>query len=149
MGPTAEDGDKKGDTLSQMGSIERHYDNKGSAHVLVIPFVNQGHVTPMLRLATELCKRAVTVTFVSTKESIAGFTSGGASSELEGLDFRFVTLPQPEGDYESVRDGSTFMSQRLNDFFQPLTEKLLCDKKEGISSPTSLISDVFLPWTQV
>jgi hypothetical protein len=118
----------------------------GAAHVLVIPFTNQGHITPMVRLATQLCRKGVTITFASPEESVAGLTN---SSDLDGLDFRFIALPKPEREPEEVRDGSTFMSGKLREAFVPVTEKLLREKSAGIPGPTCIISDVFFPWTQV
>jgi UDP:flavonoid glycosyltransferase YjiC (YdhE family) len=118
----------------------------GSAHVFVIPFTNQGHITPMVRLATQLCRKGVTITFASPEVSVAGLTN---SADLDGLDFRFIALPKPEREPEEVRDGSTFMSNKLREAFVPVTERLLREKKAGNPGPTCIISDVFFPWTQV
>jgi hypothetical protein len=134
-----------------MGPIVGDHDNMKTPHVLVIPFISQGHIFSMLRLATQLRRRGVIVTVVGTEDITSGFNSADgdrSSSELQGLDFQFVARPPLEGG-EGRRPGSGFVSERLKEALKPITEKLIRDKRAGIAGPTSIISDVFLHWTQV
>ncbi|CAM6106023.1 unnamed protein product [Calypogeia fissa] len=111
-------------------------DGEPVAHVLVIPHTMQGHINPMLRLATQLARSGITVSFVSMEDSIPRLPS----TETESQHFHFVPVQKPP----TERPG------RLNlhkDALEPLMEKLINDKNAGIAGPTCIISDMFLPWT--
>ncbi|CAM6085925.1 unnamed protein product [Calypogeia fissa] len=140
-----------------MGSMFEDRDNNhngkaAAAHVLVVPVSTQGHITPMLRFATQLAREGITITFVGFQDAIDQLNSGkdGSASELQGLDFRFVGLKMPENKSMLVGVASNLpaIGAHLREAFKPFGEQLIRDKSAGLGGPTSVLSDVVLFWTQ-
>ncbi|CAM6100246.1 unnamed protein product [Calypogeia fissa] len=111
-------------------------DGEPVAHVLAIPHTTQGHLNPMLRLATQLARSGISVSFVCMEDSIPPLTS----TETESPHFHFVPVQKPP----TERPGRLNL---LKDALGPLVEKLINDKNAGIAGPTCIISDMFLLWT--
>lgn len=125
--------------------------NPGAAHVLVIPIAPQGHLSPMLRLAAQLAREGVSVTFACPEDSVSRLTSAGgnySSSEWQNLPFRFLPLRMLEG--EDLNGSLGFEQSLYEEAFKPIREQMLRDKNADIAGhPTSILSDFFLSWTQV
>ncbi|KAM1198322.1 hypothetical protein ACFX2J_009698 [Malus domestica] len=69
-------------------------ESESAAHVLLLPFPAQGHITPMLSFAQLLCHAGIHVTFLSTEHNHRLLT------QRRALSARFPTLH-----FESIPDG--------------------------------------------
>jgi UDP:flavonoid glycosyltransferase YjiC (YdhE family) len=127
-----------------MGSIGGVGKNRG--HVLVLPIPHPGHLSPMLRFATEIARRGTAITFVIYEDTLAGLASKGIVHDLEALDFRFLGVSNHWGPTDNIPVND---SRKLEESFKPELEKLLHDQRNGVRGPTTIVADMFLTWTQV
>jgi hypothetical protein len=123
-------------------------EHKG-AHVLAVPYYTHGHITPMLGFTTELARKGVTISFVCFEEAVPCATSD-KMSELRTLDFRFITTPYPTlpNNVELTYLPRTDRENKFKEAVAPVLEKF-GSEKNAASSPTCIISDMFLYWTLV
>ena len=76
-------------------------------HAVCLPFPAQGHITPMLKLATILHARGFHVTFVNTEYNHRRLVRSRGAAAVSGLrDFRFATIPDglPPSDADATQD---------------------------------------------
>ncbi|GLJ36108.1 hypothetical protein SUGI_0724360 [Cryptomeria japonica] len=124
---------------------------KESKHVVMFPFMAQGHFIPFLTLAKVLASQGFTVSFLTTTAS-----SPKLQSQALGSSIRFVSLSLPPIRGLPLGCESTdvlppikgvllfIYSHKLS---QPFEDWLLQVMAETSRKPACIISDVFLPWT--
>ncbi|GLJ07728.1 hypothetical protein SUGI_0073280 [Cryptomeria japonica] len=122
-----------------------------SKHVVMFPFMAQGHFIPFLSLANALISRGLTVSFLTTTANVSKL-----QSQVVGSSIRFVPLSLPPihglpPSCESTDTLSLIGSQLLfvstHKLSQPFEEWLEQIMAEPSQKPACIISDVFLPWT--
>ncbi|GLJ07719.1 hypothetical protein SUGI_0073190 [Cryptomeria japonica] len=121
-----------------------------SKHVVMFPFMAQGHFIPFLSLANALISRGLTVSFLTTTANVSKL-----QSQVVGSSIRFVplSLPPIQGlppSCESTDTLSLIGSQLLfvstHKLSQPFEEWLEQIMAEPSQKPACIISDVSLPW---
>ncbi|KAK9757613.1 hypothetical protein RND81_01G174000 [Saponaria officinalis] len=120
-------------------------------HAICIPYPAQGHITPMLKLATLLHSKGFYITFVNTDYNhrrLARATELESRAQLEN--FRFETMPDglPHSDLDVTQDIPMLCHAVMNDFLTPF-KKLFCrinDPASGSPPITVIVSDGVLPF---
>ncbi|CAM6129417.1 unnamed protein product [Calypogeia fissa] len=118
----------------------------GRKHVLILPVILHAHFAGIFRLAVQLAKRGVTVTFVAIEKHI---TLLKTFDEVQDLGFNLVSY-NDSGPAQTPGDNwttSLFLAS-VRDLFQPIFNKLVKDQKAGIPGPTCIIGDRFLTWAR-
>ncbi|KAH9312493.1 hypothetical protein KI387_027528, partial [Taxus chinensis] len=121
-------------------------------HVVMFPYMAQGHLIPFLKLAKLLASQGLTVSFITTTMSASKL-----QSKAVGSDIRFIPLSFPYIDgltpgCETV-DSLTSVDERILLFCSshrlsvPFEEWLQQVTAEISAKPVCIISDVFLAWT--
>ncbi|KAL3677412.1 hypothetical protein R1sor_027360 [Riccia sorocarpa] len=123
------------------GSDSLGHNDKSKKHALVVPFLAQrSHIDGIYRLALQLARRGVTVSFVTLASDVP---TRKDDKELEGLDFKFLpyneslTLPF----IRSVDDLKEFIVASFV-HLQPILQ----DLKGKQDAPTCLVYDLFCSW---
>lgn len=120
-------------------------------HVVCMPFPAQGHINPMLKVATLLYHKGFHVTIVHTEHNYNRLLKSRGNGSLAGLsDFRFETIPDglpPSGDNVTHDLASLCDSTSKNCLapFRKLLQKLNDDSTYGHVPPvTSIICDAIM-----
>ncbi|KAK9666761.1 hypothetical protein RND81_14G209400 [Saponaria officinalis] len=120
-------------------------------HAICIPYPAQGHITPMLKLATLLHSKGFYITFVNTEYNHRRLAR---ATELESQDrleiFWFETMPDglPHSDLDVTQDIPMLCHAVINEFLTPF-KKLFCrvnDPASGSPPITVIVSDGVLPF---
>ncbi|XP_049396901.1 UDP-glycosyltransferase 90A1-like [Solanum stenotomum] len=125
-------------------------DRVASPHFVIFPFMSHGHTIPLLHLATLLRHRFITVTIFTTPvnaPSIRNFLQDASISVIE-LPFPkdVHDIPPNVENTEKLPSMSYFYPFAIaTKLMQPLFEQALSALQH---SPTCVISDAFLGWTQ-
>ncbi|GLJ07732.1 hypothetical protein SUGI_0073320 [Cryptomeria japonica] len=126
-------------------------EGKEEKHIVMFPFMAQGHFIPFLSLANDLTCRGLTVSFLTTTANVSKLKSQAVGSSI-----RFVSLSLPlihglppaceSTDTLSFIDGRLLFisSYKLSQPFEEWLEQII---GETSKKPACIISDVFLPWT--
>nr|UYE91527.1 putative glycosyltransferase [Anoectochilus roxburghii] len=126
-------------------------------HFLIVPFMEQGHMIPMLDLARLLASRGVLVTFVSTPVNLARIRPIAERATAAALPIRFIELSFPSV-AAGLPDGCENLDQISSpDLFlpfvnalpllqEPLLAHLRSSESAGWPMPTGIVSDNILPW---
>ncbi|GLJ52981.1 hypothetical protein SUGI_1128490 [Cryptomeria japonica] len=134
-------------------------------HVVVIPYVGQGHLIPFLELTKLLASQGLIVSYISTPGNVARLqpqVDHAVNSSNPGVDIRLVSLPMPpiEGlppGIESADNIPVHMSgilmkssYKLAGPFEQWLELQMKSAEDQIqnspSPPVCLISDMFTSW---
>ncbi|KAB2610933.1 UDP-glycosyltransferase 90A1-like [Pyrus ussuriensis x Pyrus communis] len=121
-------------------------------HVVIFPFMAQGHTIPLLDISKELSNRGLKVTIVTTPLNapfIHSKLSNHTSITVSVVPFPYVP-DLPEGcentaDLPSMDSWVPFVTATKQ--MKPQFETLLHDMVDGGSRPLCVISDFFLGWT--
>ncbi|ERN05765.1 hypothetical protein AMTR_s00006p00252490 [Amborella trichopoda] len=108
-------------------------------HVLIFPFPTPGHVRPLFLLAAALASRGVRITILALPSlpSLSSFFSSASSSSLP---ISSVCLPSPPPHPDTL----SAIIHSLSLLADPIRELIL-----GLPhTPTALISDIFLGFTE-
>ncbi|XP_031259302.1 UDP-glycosyltransferase 83A1-like [Pistacia vera] len=116
-------------------------------HVVVIPYPAQGHVAPLLKLATKIAKHGIKVTFVNTEFIHAKIMASTPDKAEELSPVRLVSFPDglEEGD-----DRNDFIKARNSMFrvmpghLKDLIEKI--NKSSDSEQITCVIADISVKW---
>ncbi|XP_031493737.1 scopoletin glucosyltransferase-like [Nymphaea colorata] len=121
-------------------------------HILIFPFLAQGHIIPLVDMAILLSQRGLTVTLVTTPLNLARISPAIDLQKAAGRDLRTVELPFPSAHYglpenceslESATSGGMvwkflLSTRNLKEPFEKIMQETL---------PNCLISDFLLTWT--
>jgi hypothetical protein len=127
-------------------------------HVVMFPFMAQGHIIPFLELAKLLAKRTgFAITIANTPLNIRSLKPK-IDSAGPGLDIRLAELPfssrQPRSSSSDRKHGlpplpsfppSPEASEHLEPHFERLIRRIC--QEDGGRLPLCIISDMFLGWT--
>ncbi|KAL6002208.1 hypothetical protein ACLOJK_037656 [Asimina triloba] len=125
-----------------------------SPHIIMFPYMAQGHMIPLLALAKLLdCQTPYTITFISTPLNIKNLKS----SLAEDTSINLISLPFSPSDHGLPSDGENtnsipfhlFMALcQATETLQPAFHKLLTSiSQQDCGPPLCIIGDVFLGWT--
>ncbi|XP_041997238.1 UDP-glycosyltransferase 89B2 [Salvia splendens] len=118
-------------------------------HVLVFPFPAQGHMIPLLDLTAQLASSGVTVTVVVTPKNLHFLDRLLAAhpTSISALSLPFPTYPAIPAGVENLfqlpPDAFRFMLHALGELHAPLLRWFGSQS----STPSAIISDLFLGWT--
>ncbi|KAF3775198.1 Scopoletin glucosyltransferase [Nymphaea thermarum] len=129
-----------------------HEQHHHPPHILIFPFLAQGHMIPLVDMAILLSQRGLTVTLVATPLNLARISPAVDLQKDAGRDLQTVQLPFPSVHYglpenceslESVTSGDMvwkfFLSTRnLKEPFEKIMQE---------TRPNCVISDFLLTWT--
>ncbi|GLJ52983.1 hypothetical protein SUGI_1128510 [Cryptomeria japonica] len=134
-------------------------------HVVVVPYVGQGHLIPFLELAKLLASHGLIVSYISTPGNVARLqplVDHAVNSSNPGVEIRLVSHPMPliEGLPPGIEsaDNITFhmsgilmkSSYKLAGPFEQWLELQMKSAEDQIqnspSPPVCLISDMFTSW---
>ncbi|XP_031282588.1 UDP-glycosyltransferase 83A1-like [Pistacia vera] len=116
-------------------------------HFLLIPYPAQGHVAPLLKLATKISEHGIKITFVNTEFMEAKILASGPEKAEEGSLMKFVSIPDGlEGD---DRNDAIEMNESvfrvMPGHLKELIEKM--NQSDGACEPiTCVIADICLGW---
>ncbi|GLJ07739.1 hypothetical protein SUGI_0073390 [Cryptomeria japonica] len=126
-------------------------ESKEGKHVVMFPYMAQGHFIPFLRLAKLLTYRGLTVSFLTTNANASKLQSQAIGSSIR---FVSLSLPPIHGLPPACESTDTlsfteaqFLFVSTHKLSQPFEEWLKEVMVEPSQKPTCIISDVFLPWT--
>ncbi|XP_030939569.1 UDP-glycosyltransferase 83A1-like [Quercus lobata] len=112
-------------------------------HVLVIPFLAQGHVAPLMKLSHQIVGHGIKVTFVSSEFINARLTTTMPMNSP----IRLVSLPdglEPEDDQtDALKQINSFEEVKL-DHFKHLIEKI--NESDDDDRIICVIVDVTVAW---
>ncbi|KAJ6775354.1 GLYCOSYLTRANSFERASE [Salix purpurea] len=122
-------------------------------HVLIFPFMAQGHTLPLLDLSRALASRSTRVTIITTPANAPFILS--KSSTHTAISLSIIPFPKVEELPEGCENVNHLPSPDLfvpfinaaKQLKQPFEDVLkeLCDSDS--TTPICVISDMFLPWT--
>ncbi|KAH9302836.1 hypothetical protein KI387_014419 [Taxus chinensis] len=122
-----------------------------SEHVVLFPFIAQGHIIPFLKLAKLLVSQGLTVSFLTTTKNASKLQSQALGSHI-----RFIPLSLPHIDGLphgcDTADSLTLLENMLllssaHKLSAPFEEWLQQVTSDPSQKPLCIISDVFLGWT--
>ncbi|PON56165.1 UDP-glucuronosyl/UDP-glucosyltransferase [Parasponia andersonii] len=124
-------------------------------HFVLVPFMAQGHMIPMIDMARLFAERGVFVSLVTTPHNASRFESIITRASDSGLPIRLVQIPFPSREvglpvgYENLdslpsRDLLRKFFKALNMLQKPLESYL---EGERNPSPSCIVSDKSLFWT--
>jgi UDP:flavonoid glycosyltransferase YjiC (YdhE family) len=116
------------------------------AHILMLPFPAQGHVTPLMELSHRLVDQGFEVTFVNTEGQharvLSALPAGGATAMLGGI--HLASIPDGLANDEDRKD----LSKLVHSFYQHMPghlERLIAEMEAtGRPKVKWLMSDVAL-----
>uniref|UniRef100_A0A6N2KTK9 Glycosyltransferase N-terminal domain-containing protein n=1 Tax=Salix viminalis TaxID=40686 RepID=A0A6N2KTK9_SALVM len=122
-------------------------------HVLIFPFMAQGHTLPLLDLSRALASRGTRITIITTPANAPFILS--KSSTHTAISLSIIPFPKVEELPEGCENVNHLPSPDLfvpfinaaKQLKQPFEDVLkeLCDSDS--TTPICVISDMFLPWT--
>ncbi|XP_044476840.1 UDP-glycosyltransferase 83A1-like [Mangifera indica] len=116
-------------------------------HVLVIPYPAQGHVTPLLKLATKIAEQGIKVTFVNT-EQIAAKVMATMPEESEGESLiKFVSISDGIQQEDDMKDFYKYTNILLRDMpgkLEYLIEKV--NQSSDSEQISCIVADIFAGW---
>ncbi|XP_031282574.1 UDP-glycosyltransferase 83A1-like [Pistacia vera] len=116
-------------------------------HVLVIPYPAQGHVPPLLKLATKIAENGIEVTFVNT-DLIAAKVMAAMPEESEGWSLiKFVSISNGIGQEEDRTDfdkTTNTMLRVMPGNLKDLIEKI--NQSSDNEQITCVIADILVVW---
>ncbi|KAJ0105424.1 hypothetical protein Patl1_18862 [Pistacia atlantica] len=116
-------------------------------HVLVIPYPAQGHVPPLLKLATKIAENGIEVTFVNT-DLIAAKVMAAMPEEPEGWSLiKFVSISDGIGQEEDRTDfdkTTNTMLRVMPGNLKDLIEKI--NQSSDNEQITCVIADILVVW---
>jgi hypothetical protein len=122
-----------------------------NSHILVFPFMAQGHTIPLLDLAKLLSRRGFKVTILTTPSNASSISS--YTSQFSNIHLKEISFPQVQGLPKGCENMSQLSRDHLIQFFkatkllqQPF-EKTLEDMSKVQDPPVCVFSDSFLGWT--
>lgn len=124
-------------------------------HFVLVPFLAQGHIIPIVDLAHLIASHGSLVTFVTTPLNASRLRHVIERAKELKLSIRFVTLPfscgeegLPEGseNLDTLSDGLKQFRAFLDACLQ-LRDPLISYLKEHGPPPNCIISDMCHPWT--
>ncbi|XP_044487141.1 UDP-glycosyltransferase 83A1-like [Mangifera indica] len=115
-------------------------------HLLLIPYPAQGHVAPLLKLATKISEHGIKITFVNTEFIEAKLLASGREKAEEGSLIRFVSVPDGlEGD---DRNDPIEMNESvfrvMPGHLKELIEKM--NQSDDCEPITCVVADICLGW---
>ncbi|MCL7025715.1 hypothetical protein MKW94_012069 [Papaver nudicaule] len=112
-------------------------------HVVCIPYMAQGHVTPMLRVAKLLHFKGFHVTFVNSEFNHQRLLNSRGSDSLRDLpDFRFETIPDglpPPADVNATQDIPSLCISTRDTCYEPFKKLLTKLNDSGEVPPVNCI----------
>ncbi|XP_071908334.1 UDP-glycosyltransferase 73C4-like [Coffea arabica] len=123
-------------------------------HFILIPFMAQGHLLPVIDIARLLARRGVTITIFTTPVNAKRFESIVAREVDAGLQIRVIKLGFPSAEaglpagcecfdmLPSIESGLNFFAAAR--LLRPSVEQRLSELKP---SPSCILSDMCHPWT--
>lgn len=144
--------------LSPAENFSRSTNRELKHHVVMFPFMAQGHIIPFLELARLLAKRTgFTITIVNTPLNIKRLRPE-IDSTGDGLDIRLAELPFSAADHglppqtentDSLPYHLIIRLMEASDHLEPHFESLISriSQEDGGRLPLCIISDMFLGWT--
>ncbi|XP_050212157.1 scopoletin glucosyltransferase-like [Mercurialis annua] len=116
--------------------------NQQQLHIILFPFMAQGHILPLLDIAKLLTSRGLKTTLITTPSNAPTLNKSNQTSKINIKFIRFPTDELPEN-LDLVTDKEVHAK-----FFDSLP--LLQEPLEQILQelhPNGIISDMFFPWT--
>ncbi|XP_060176584.1 UDP-glycosyltransferase 73C4-like [Lycium barbarum] len=123
-------------------------------HIVMFPFMAQGHMIPMIDIARLLAQRGVIITILTTHLNATRFNTVISRAIEAGLKIQVVHLYFPSLEAGLPQGCENFDMLPSMDFglkffdatkrLQPQVEEMLQDLKP---SPSCIISDMCFPWT--
>lgn len=110
-------------------------------HLLMVPMVQQAHISTAIRFAKKLSKRGVIITFVTLKKHAEQMRKSYSPAVLLKLNITIEALD----DYQCMPT-PLHLAAGMKPVFQPLVQKLKANKKAGLPGPTCILADRFLTW---
>ncbi|XP_065878495.1 UDP-glycosyltransferase 83A1-like [Euphorbia lathyris] len=132
-----------------MEYVPNDHHHQGTAHVVLVPFPLQGHVTPFMKLGHKLASHGVRVTFFIT-EMLHKRMEMAAMKKLDGDEqghFRIVSVPDglpPEDD----RKDDTRLTKSIFNVMPGYLEDLIkrTNDQENGGKITCVIADAIFGW---
>ncbi|GMH05373.1 hypothetical protein Nepgr_007213 [Nepenthes gracilis] len=129
--------------------MDRSHGNEG-LHVVMLPWLAMGHLTPFLHLSKRLAQKGFRVSFISTPKNI-NFISKNSSSSLPSL-IQFISIPLPNlpnntqlpRNAESSMDIQNSKQPLLKDAFDLLQDPIAAFLREA--KPEWIIYDFTASW---
>ncbi|GKA76890.1 UDP-glycosyltransferase 83A1-like protein [Tanacetum coccineum] len=129
--------------------MESKKKNTEMTHVLLIPYIAQGHVIPLLELAQCLIKHGVKVTFVNTDVNHNIIMKTWLEKECFGPLMNMVSIPDG---MEAWEDRNNFIRtcEAINEVMPGKLEELIetINKKDD-DKISCVIADVGMPWANL
>ncbi|PWA52924.1 UDP-glucuronosyl/UDP-glucosyltransferase [Artemisia annua] len=126
--------------------MENQKKNTENTHVLIIPYIAQGHVIPLLELAQCLIKHGVKVTFVNTDVNHNIIMKTWLEKDSFGPLMNMVSIPDG---MEASEDRNNFIiaMEAINQVMPGKLEELIkmINKTDG-DKISCVIADVGMPW---
>lgn len=122
-----------------------------NSHILLFPFMAQGHTIPLLDLAKLLSHRGFKVTILTTPSNTSTISS--YISQFSNIHLKVIAFPQVQGLPVGYENMSQLSHDQLLPFFtatkqlQQQFEKTLEEMSKVQDLPVCVISDTFLGWT--
>ncbi|KAJ9693490.1 hypothetical protein PVL29_012320 [Vitis rotundifolia] len=110
-------------------------------HVVVFPFMAQGHTLPMLDLSKLLAQCGIKVTIINTPENFSGIHSKVPKNPE--ISISIIPFPRVEGTTRNLHAPFIEAIKKLKEPF----EEILRGMFEAGCPPIGVISDFFLGWT--
>ncbi|GAA0161633.1 hypothetical protein Leryth_023456 [Lithospermum erythrorhizon] len=123
--------------------------SKNGAHILMFPFPAQGHMLPILDLASQLAKHGLTITIIVTPKNLPILSPLlAAEPTIKALVFPFPPHPSVPFGAENVKDIGNSGNAPIIGALAKLHDEIVAWFKFQACPPIALISDFFLGWTQ-
>lgn len=125
--------------------MENQDNNTRKTHVLIIPYIAQGHVIPLLELAQCLIEHGTKVTFVNTEINHKLIMKTSESDSFGSL-MHMVSIPDGMEPWED-RNNFVRSVEAMNQFMPGKLEKLIETVNETDDDKIScVIADMGMPW---
>ncbi|XP_044487708.1 UDP-glycosyltransferase 83A1-like [Mangifera indica] len=115
-------------------------------HLLLIPYPAQGHVAPLLKLATKIAEHGIKITFVNTEYIEAKILASGQAKAEEGGLVRLVSIP--DGLDDDDRNDKIKMTESLfrvlPGHLKELIEKM--NQSDDCEPISCVVADICVGW---
>nr|QSM19610.1 glycosyltransferase [Arnebia euchroma] len=123
--------------------------SKNGVHILIFPFPAQGHMLPLLDLASQLAKHGLTITILVTPKNLPILSPLlSAQPTIKPLIFPFPPHPSVPSGAENVKDIGNSGNAPIIAALAKLHDEIVEWFNSQSCPPIALISDFFLGWTQ-